>query len=477
MSTLGVNRCNNMFRNFVDFAQQKVNEGKEEAIATAQGQWSLGGRQMLAVTRSQTDEVHKWLRTGDECEVNDRTRALFKKAVIDMFGGESKIPKNVKKAMLLSDYGCGKPLTARRIMAIKNAIDSHVSAVPDKLNVEVKGRTITFDKWHYERIVSLMPDAERPKGLAGRKVLADQLRTLLSTRIAHGQQILRDVLAGNGAIHEASPAHVADLTLALHAAGLRNGDKLPDGSFSVSDPDGYLARWLDTSKEVYLRSSSHIKAYQRMRVDNHLNMPRGIDVPEGKNGLLGGMRTVHYGTIPDLDHLDTGGSGPKRRLFLKCETWGVIHNTISRKDIENSLSPGMRPRSARDGDWHESIRHMLSFIETRFADPARGGARKEHMSSGLKLRMETVRKMLREDGCPDAANQLVAGNPAKGGGIRMLTANINRILSENLSSLTEWGVEDILYLVSEIEKEIGDKSGEKVNRLGNEVMIDAKDLV
>lgn len=475
MSTLGVNGYNRMFRTFVDFAQQKVNAGKEETIATLQDHRSLGDRKMFALTRSQTDKVHKWLRTDDECMVNDLTRAFFKEAVSDMFGGESKIPESVKKAMQLSDYDCGKPLTARRIMAVKNAIDTHVSAVPDKLDVEVEGRTITFDKWHYERIVSQISDAERPKGLAGREALANQLRTLLSVRIAHGQQILRDVLAGNGALHEASPAHVADLTLALHAAGLRNGEKLPDGSFSVSDPDGYLARWLDTSTEVYIRTSSHMKAYQQMRVDNHLNMPRGIDVPEGRNGLLGGMRTVHYSTIPDLDHLDTGGSGPNRRLFLKCETWGVIHNTIFREDMQNSLSPGMLPRSARDGDWYKSIRHMLSFIETRLADPTRGGSRKEHMSSGLKLRMETVQKMLREDGCPDAANQLVAGNPAKGGGIRMLVANINRIFSEN--PLTPQGFEDIKYLLSEIRKDIGDKSGDKTNRLGNEVMIDAKDLV
>jgi hypothetical protein len=38
-----------------------------------------------------------------------------------MFGSESRIPENVRKAMLLEDYGQGKPLTARRIMAVKQA--------------------------------------------------------------------------------------------------------------------------------------------------------------------------------------------------------------------------------------------------------------------------------------------------------------------------------------------------------------------
>ena len=40
-----------------------------------------------------------------------------------MFGGEANIPDSVKDAMLLEDYNQGKPLTARRILAVKVAID------------------------------------------------------------------------------------------------------------------------------------------------------------------------------------------------------------------------------------------------------------------------------------------------------------------------------------------------------------------
>ncbi len=32
-------------------------------------------------------------------------RDLFKKAVVDMFGSEARIPESVKKTMLLCDYG------------------------------------------------------------------------------------------------------------------------------------------------------------------------------------------------------------------------------------------------------------------------------------------------------------------------------------------------------------------------------------
>ena len=126
---LDINGYNPTFNEFVQFAQRNVNVGDDKAIASAKIQKGpLDGRKIVAVTNSLTDEVHKWMRTNDEYAVNDRTRAIFKAAIINMFGGESKIPASVKKAMILSDYDCGKPLTARRILAVKAAIDADGTA-------------------------------------------------------------------------------------------------------------------------------------------------------------------------------------------------------------------------------------------------------------------------------------------------------------------------------------------------------------
>ena len=74
-----------------------------------------------------------------------------------------------------------------------------------------------------------------------------------------------------------------------------------------------------------------------------------------------------YGTIPDLTTQD--GNGPKRRLFLKCESHGCFHNPISKADQAAGMAPGMRQRASRDGDWSESILHGLSFLETPGTDP------------------------------------------------------------------------------------------------------------
>ena len=473
-----INGYNPVFQSFVQFAQSNIEAGNKKAIANLTVQTSpLSGRKMVAINASRTDSVYGALfRSNSEMVCNDITRELFLKSVIRMFGGESKLPAPVLDALNLQDFCVGKPLTARRIMAVKEAIDSHLSAVPDTLDVIIEGKTVTFEKWHYEQMVAAMPESERPRGLAGRDQLADQLKTLLTARITNGLAVLRDVCAGNGNLHKATMQNVADLTLALHTLGLRNGEKLPDGSFSVADPDGRLAKWLDTSADVYLRSSSHLKAYQGMRVDGHTNMLRGIDIPEGKNGLMAGKRTVHYGTIPDLSHLeDADGCGPKRRLFLKCETHGVFYNTACREAPQTAaLSQGMRPRVARDGDWKESLLHMFSFIETRGADPTKGGARKEHMTQSVKNAYKKAVADLKAAGRKDLANILASRNVEKGGAMLLFDNLSKTIAADPNCTLLNTIVADLLKAA---QKDAAGLHGDVRSRLGNEIMIDARDIV
>ena len=87
-------------------------------------------------------------------------------------------------------------------------------------------------------------------------------------------------------------------------------------------------------------------------------MPRGLDVPTGMGGLLNGMRTFHYFSLPDTAHLqDTGGSGPKRRIFIKCETYGIFCSTAHFHPFKkaDARSEGMQTRSYQFGDIIESI--------------------------------------------------------------------------------------------------------------------------
>ena len=191
---LPVNGYNNTFSAFVQFAQSNVDAGNKKAIANVGG--PLGGRTIVASTTDGVGFVGNLFRSRWDEVANDNARKLFLNAVTRMFGGRSNIPESVWKAINLQDYGRGAPLTARRILAVKAAVDAHLSAPPDKLDVTVGGRTVTFEKWHYEGLVAAMPEAERPRGLAGRAQLADMIRNTLANRIENGLKILQEVRAG-----------------------------------------------------------------------------------------------------------------------------------------------------------------------------------------------------------------------------------------------------------------------------------------
>jgi hypothetical protein len=470
---LNVNGYNNAFSAFVEFANANGAEnGKAVARFAATETMQLGVARKIVAADPQVDRVGK-SRDLDQKRLNDSVRTAFRNAIRDMFGGEAKIPANVKKAMLLKDFDEGKPLTARRILAVKAAIDSHLSAVPDKIDVEVRGRTVTFGKAYYERMVEAMPAEERPRGLNGRTELAAMLKGILSARIDQGLTILANVREGNGAEHPATAANVADLSLALYAIAAMNGEGFINGAFSVADPKGRLAKWLDTSNELYLRRSSHLEAYQGMTVDGHRNVMRGIDVAEGRYGLLGGMKTVHFGTIPDL-HSSTGdGCGPQRRLFFKCESHGIYYNPFFNHSRAAGKTPGMRERTSRNGDFIEFWKHTFSFLETRGQDPTAGGARKEHMTANVKEALDRAVTELKAAGRGDLA-AILSGNKAEKGGAKMVLDNVMKAHAADPDNpLIQRIVNDI---VQTIVSEHAGKHGDSIARLGNEVMIEDSDI-
>ncbi len=121
--TLDVNGYSSQFNNFVNFATQQIQTGGAKgrtSIAQLDAETTLGDRTIKANSR---DTVGKWFRSRTLKDTNNMTREIFRNAVADMFGGKDNIPKSVLDAMKIKDYDKGKPLTARRIMAVKEAID------------------------------------------------------------------------------------------------------------------------------------------------------------------------------------------------------------------------------------------------------------------------------------------------------------------------------------------------------------------
>lgn len=97
------------------------------------------GESGLAVNRTLDDKAYAFSRAANQKLLNNDTRAEFRNAIASLFGGEERIPRNVKKAMILGDYGKGKPLTARRIAEVAVAV---TDAIRRSGGLQVEGRTV-----------------------------------------------------------------------------------------------------------------------------------------------------------------------------------------------------------------------------------------------------------------------------------------------------------------------------------------------
>ena len=328
----------------------------------------------------------------------------------------------------------GKPLTS--------------ADLPATLDVSVLGTKVPLLKSHFEAMVMNTPEAERPRSV-------QELKRFLSARINRGNNILKSLYAGKMNRFEPSRENISALTIAIHAAALKKGDYIYRGAFSISDPNGNIARWLDTAPGLYQRTSTHAKPYQSMQVDGHLNMPRGYDVAPGMKGLLNGMRTFHYFSIPDNDHMNDvdKGSGPNRRLYLKCETFGVFVNTIHVKFSKKADSRTEEMKTPKNAP----------------------GIRKENLPGNVEDKINELGRKLRKAGYRDFANAALK-DVLDGGGVRRLIENLNNALV-NLQDEEVFGA---LALVNETLREIRDVfenlNGEIENRMGNEVLVEPNDI-
>ena len=366
-----------------------------------------------------------------------------------------------------------KPVSYARIADPRPPLTAE--QLPAELDIRVAGRVVRLPKIHYEGMATTRSHISRPRSVG-------ELRSTLEARVRRGNDILRALLSGNTELFEPTMANVVALTQAIHVAGLKKGEFMYRGSFSISDPDGNIARWLDKAENIYLRTSTHAKPYHDVTVDGHLNMPRGLDVPTGMGGLFNGMRTFHYFTIPDPNGLSgNGGSGPRRRLFLKCETFGIFCSTAHVHPYRktDAKSEGMKSRYYQFGDVVESIAHGSSLLVSQFTDKEAKGIRKENLLAATNEVVDVAEANLKAIGEDHLASILTANVADKGAGVRQLLDNLAAVL-ENLPAdeIKRAEVSEILDDMMEgILRTTGQLSGELSQRMGNEIMIDAQDFV
>ncbi len=133
------------FDSFVAFAQKAMAAGDTKAVARADDTVTeTGGLASRSIKAATTDKAFALFRSKTDKADNNAARDLFRQSVIDMFGSESKIPPDVKDAMRLKDYEVGKPLTARRIMAVKHAIEQALDPVVTKVDKSTASTFVAF---------------------------------------------------------------------------------------------------------------------------------------------------------------------------------------------------------------------------------------------------------------------------------------------------------------------------------------------
>ena len=371
--------------------------------------------------------------------------------------------------------GHGDPLAAAKnyVSPVANAKIRPVSsnrppfAIPNELEVQVDGKTYKFVKNHYEQMLQKTPNARMPQSV-------DELKSILAAKISRGRQIIASVLAGKHS-YQPTVGNAACVTLALHAATVAKGEYNDRGAFSIEDKDGHLYRWLDGCREVYMRTSTHAKAYHHRQIDGHMNMPRGLDIPQGIDGLMGGMKTFHYFALPEAN-------GKSRRLYLKCETYGIYNSTISKKEIEDSRASGMQLRLERSNDKIESAKHCASLLSSITRQGESKGNRKESVPKTVLNVLEKCQKDLTRAGLGELARTLGKDVGGKiGGGIRQLLENVSTILTQSTSSVVSEAYQEIMRTVTAYAEENWDdgtrkRSGDFAARIGNEVMLDAGEI-
>lgn len=315
--------------------------------------------------------------------------------------------------------GAAQPGRTGFLAAIKNFFTRDTGgSIPDTLNFTLNdGTHLTMQGAQFNKMISSLPKAARGQAIAN-------LQQTMTARMNRGKEIMTSVLNTGAGPNGLPPGEqeVSDLTLYLYARAASQGENFSNGSFSIADPNGHLARYLDSSPERYVRGSSHHKALQGEIVDGHVNMHRGIDVKRGMNGLPCGHQTVLFATVPANADLGTG-----RRLFLKAESAGC-RISLMKAQVRLEATGGDSDREVRARDVGQSVRHFFSFIITRFQKNI-GGARKEHMPPPVGKALDAVIKEGRKSGNPaliECAAYLQRKDLCAGGhGLRALMKELN----------------------------------------------------
>ena len=301
--------------------------------------------------------------------------------------------------------------------------------------------------------------------LADRAAARESLVAHIEARLANGHELAQTV--SNGQRHgPASTGDVADLMLFMQLTAQAGGNGFSDGALSIEDPQGNLYAFLNGCPEKYLRSSSHMKALQQVAVDGHTNIHRGIDIPQGPDGLLHGMATTLFAAIPERNDAP-------RRLFFKPESCGARLSTLSARELQAEIAAGETQRPWRNADLGEMMGHAFSFLATRGQGSA-AGSRKERIPDSIQKNYQQLCSSA--DFSDVQKQQLNRGKPLdNASGLHTMLDNLQLIYAGlTTPAQREQFLQHVEPLLDAMQNmaQVSDLK----SRIGNEVILNSTDL-
>lgn len=118
------------FKAFVDFAAGQRDQGTIVRLeGEAPGMPGPNGEPRVIIAKQGDGYGHIW-RNADSKAINTNVRNLFMSSILAVCGVDrsEQLPANVRAVLKEDDYRWGRPLTARRITAVKRAIDANFQA-------------------------------------------------------------------------------------------------------------------------------------------------------------------------------------------------------------------------------------------------------------------------------------------------------------------------------------------------------------
>ena len=281
---VNINGYTDQFERFVSFAQAQASEGTVAKFASA----PMNGMTVSVVSFDDARTgFAAGLRRQAEKDLNNSVRDLFFESVSEIFGGRDHIPANVLDALVTSDFsGSGKPLTARRILAVKRAVDDWKAE--NQLDANAQSRLALNRK--VGDFIGLAQTEVVERIPFTRGDLAELQRTMQSLR-GRVDEILGEVVAARPMIGDAAAdAMVRELQSALNDAIASASekqdwfDRLPDAT-SDENVRQFRKGWAEAAKSVFFGLVKHDNDACRAFADEiDSRMVNQVVIPDRKSG-------------------------------------------------------------------------------------------------------------------------------------------------------------------------------------------------